>query len=296
MSKSIFVQLGPQSNLSIWVKAFAIFALVFAIASVTVLFYPPISDLSSYGHLSALSGALSSAFSLIIGFLAVVIVATTARSDFRASEKVKEDLATIHSVFHNMCHKYALYTQTANDKLLDIEKEKEELEEVIYGSTGFALQMFAAKKNEESGHKEEEWRVFFLLVNTITSKRKLDGEVMENSYNLMNLLSNLTKNDISEMSAAVDNLPSALSKAGEAQKKDPIIQAVHSRYDNRPSFKQILNTFYEMKRHGIADPDIDIFLAIEEGDIEKLRQSLREGANLNIRPGEIMKRYPSWFE
>ena len=55
------------------------------------------------------------------------------------------------------------------------------------------------------------------------------------------------------------------------------------------------NPFYQflqgVRAKGTRDPDVDLFIAVLEGDVEHLKQALAEGANVNVTDSELVKRY-----
>lgn len=58
----------------------------------------------------------------------------------------------------------------------------------------------------------------------------------------------------------------------------------------------VIDQFRALKHLGIEDPDLDMFLAIDEGDIPKLQKALDAGADVNITTGEVLGRYQDRLE
>lgn len=55
------------------------------------------------------------------------------------------------------------------------------------------------------------------------------------------------------------------------------------------------NTTHEklksLKAKGIHDPDVDLFLAVFDNDVDRLKAALKEGANPNVTDTEVLRRH-----
>lgn len=71
------------------------------------------------------------------------------------------------------------------------------------------------------------------------------------------------------------------------------LASTHAMEPSAPDYRA--NPFYQFLRalrdQGIKDPDVNLFIAVFEGNTEQLKQAIDQGANVNITDTELVARY-----
>lgn len=109
------------------------------------------------------------------------------------------------------------------------------------------------------------------------------------------LLTQLKSEDIRELSSDVSNLSQAVEEFASNRTETVLARAAYEVFGGTVSQEDKSDPSMEqlkaLKRQGVEDPDIDLFLAVNENDTEGARKALDAGAHVNVTIGEILNRY-----
>ena len=260
-----------------------------------------------------------SAASLVIPGLSLLesrdarrLAETVATSDFQASERVKQDLATLVAVLDSIMMKGVVYSQqnreTRDDdqrpEFVDLEEEFEEIHEVLHGPTAIALRTFVAKRSEAAereGADSEDWRLFFLYLGELVSKPDPWSAALH-AARIELLLSELSEEDINDVARFLSNIPGRIETLWREREHDVVLRVVmemvaedvgdtndtseDSRMEDAMAFFRYLRDVEQ-----IEDPDVDLFLAVDDTDSAAVSGALDRGGNPNLTIGELVSRY-----
>lgn len=66
------------------------------------------------------------------------------------------------------------------------------------------------------------------------------------------------------------------------------------RSDDRPGtvdLNPIYQRFKQLQTNGVHDPDVDLFVAVFENNVEAVKAALKNGANVNVRDKQVLQRH-----
>jgi hypothetical protein len=280
----------------------SVFAMVFVIAIVLagLLFLVlPVeigSGASSRGDFLA---PLLAAAALLASGLALTATVRTAGASFRAEEKVKEDIATMLTALRNVRLRLRLsgYLLDAQDKdLLPLVAEQRKLIDAINNSTtGYALAVFEAERSRLAGDEPTKWRNLQpFLLELLESDQP--ATVLDRALELERLLETLTAKDIRRLAGYVSDLASSTTLISRSY--GVIDEIDKARADGKPaasppSPEPNLELFRQFKANGVDDPDLDMWIAVMEGDdsIDDLKRAVDRGADIKVTYTEVLERH-----
>src|SRR6185312_10969618 len=163
-----------------------------------------------------------SGFSFILASLAFWWTRKYNTSDFKLSQKVKDDTLELLSTLR-VLHIKAIHT-TQGIKDLTILKEKDKINNFLLTPTAFAYSVWVGQKSKETGEKPEKWRIFFLRLTQILSGDNIfsNGCI---AAELEELFDTLTDKDFKVITGYLQNIPDALQKLKTFRQYDVAIQA-----------------------------------------------------------------------
>jgi len=121
------------------------------IISTAVLVYGYVvgTPMDQMSNLADVSMAVSSIFVLVIGIISITLVASVETSDYRNSEKVKEDMMQFTAALFSISHKFNRSVNKDRKALNEwIEEELKVADQFFRGPTFLAMQV-ALRNNEE---------------------------------------------------------------------------------------------------------------------------------------------------
>jgi hypothetical protein len=239
---------------------------------------------------------LLSAAALLVSGVALVMSVRTAGAAFRAREKVGEDIAILLAALRNLRMglglRGALKLSEGHEYVDLVADARKAISSVCNSTTGYVLIVYEREVSEEAGGSPSEWRLLPIYLVEV-----LAGETaMTAALRLENLLGSLTPSDIRRMSAYVADLPSSATQFGRAYGVLDVIGRSTDDQDGttqQPSSDDMLATFRQLKAGGVDDPDVDMFIAVLEGDdsIDALNDALARGADPNVTDKQVIARY-----
>ena len=119
--------------------------------STSILIYGYLIDtpIEHMSNLADVSMAVSSIFVLVIGIISITLVASVETSDYRNSEKVKEDMMQLTAALFSISHKFNRSANKDRRTLNEwIEEELKVADQFFRGPTFLAMQV-ALRNNEE---------------------------------------------------------------------------------------------------------------------------------------------------
>ena len=278
-----------------------ILALLSFVASLIILFSRLGGSGAELANRGTLSAAVSGVFAVLLGIIAIIVTTRVSSSDYRAEEDVKTQTAQLLACLRSIIMKGVNLSQkpTAATTRLTFAKEKELINSFLCSTTAFAYWSWQGHKSELAlSGKEEEWRVFFMyLIDILDSDDASDFSMMVGrAVSLEKLLTELGKHDIGKISRYVSNLSGAVGAFRESREKSVIIKAVSEIHGQSQSSDQLRRKLLHLKKKGISDPNVDLFLAVLDpagGDTALARAALEAGADRSMTDGQLLAKYES---
>ena len=211
----------------------------------------------------------------------------TAKSDFKLSEAVKDDVLKLLSALRACQFKTA---QNPNDPNIDLSREKGIITDFFLSPTAIAFYIWAAESSKKSQGEPEERRIFFLRVAMMLNSTN-NLEIRNISTDLERCFDGLSEDDFKRIISHLKDVPSGLRKVVDLRPHDPILNALDSIRAKELSPGKKVAFFKFLKSKGIADPDVDLFIAVDDNDSVKLKQAIASGADVQVFDTELLNRY-----
>ncbi len=266
----------------------------FALAVSIAVFFVEAASSDSAANRATVASSLSTAIALMLGALALLITARVESSDYRAQQDSKTDIARLLAALTTIQTQMALASQTGAKP--DFEREKSAVRDFMNSVTGFAFYSFQAHKSRAAGDRAETWRVFFMYLGEIVAGKE-PALVTNRAIRAQALLLQLTQRDLRAIVDSQLDLVEGIARFGEVLDHNVLIRATRSVYggedlrraDGASLLIRKLRFLKEVKR--VADPDVDMFLAVLDSAPEALRDALSRGADPKITDSALLRRY-----
>ena len=262
--------------------------------------------LISTSNIISLVSAVIAILALFVGIHSSSIARKVATSDFQASETVKLETAKLISTLRTIMVKGVLYTQqdssvrddTKHPNYIDILPEKEAVTEFLHSTTALAFHSYLAVKSAETPEGEgQEWRLLFIYLVNITTENN-QWKVAQIASKIEKLVTQLTSEDISELSSYLDDIPKAINELFSKREHDVLMHVLVDRQneesENSDNFEEFLVYLIEEKQ--INDPDVKLFWSVTNGDRTQAEKALERGAKVHTTSGEIITRYSEYYK
>lgn len=253
---------------------------------------------SDIDTLSAVIAAIALLSSIISTFLSIQTSRKLGSVDFQSAERVKADTSELISTLRSVIYKGIMFR--LNSKNLTIEHEKEMVSKFSTSTTGFAFHIWAAEKSRvasENGDQSEPWRTFQLRLTEILNATD-PGEAVSAATSIQLMFSGLVKDDFETISDYLDDIPKALVKLESNIEHDIVMKVNRDLFANESKESELTTKakLNFLKSKGVVDPDIDLFIAIDNDDAGLAKDALDRGASPNASLGEIWDRHQKVLE
>lgn len=245
---------------------------------------------------------LLAAAALLVSGVVLTASVRTAGASYRAEERVKEDIAILLTALRNIRLRLRLcgpLDLKEGGRPLDlVTQERRVIDSINNSTTGYALIVFEAQRSRLAGGEPSEWRVLQIyLLETLAANKP--GIVLARALALEKLLETLTARDIRRLAGYVSDLGTSTtlfrSAYGvlDAIDKEPSDSDERIKLVDNSSTDTMLAKFRQIKARGVDDPDVDMFIAVLEGDgsVDTLKDALARGADPNITDTQVLRRY-----
>lgn len=268
-----------------------------ALAVAVGAFFFPAKVIEEWSWRASIGSSLTTAIALMLGAIALLITAKVESSDYKAEQQIKSDIAEILSVLSMILHKGAL-ARTIKIKTVDFSEQIKRIEIFANSTTGFAIYNLVASKSKLSPGKNEEWRLFFFYIAEIVSEPTQIGLVINRAVRIQGLLLKLRHNDLRVISNSVNNLVDGIRNFEAALQENVLVKAMRDAAneeqggeDNALRSDKLMRKLLFLKSQGIDDPNIDLFIAAQEGDTAKLQAAMDRGADINMGDLALLRKY-----
>ena len=254
--------------------------------------------------ITALVSAVVAVLALFISLYAAYVTQRVATSGFQSAEKVKSDTASLLAALRSIMIKSALYTQQdpknrdddTRADYIDIRPEKAAIQNFLISSTAIAYYDFAAKRSKkarETGKKDEDWRVFFLMLVTLLHTDNTYSAGVQ-AAKLEKMFDTVSEEDIEGMSSGLEDLVGSIKRISQERQNDALLYVlVDNAGKKEASFEDFVGF---LRAQGIKDPDVDLFWSAANDDVNLSKDALKRGAKVNTTEGEIKSRYKGLWE
>lgn len=250
--------------------------------------------MSKYEQISTVLSILAAILSVATAFYSGSISKRLATSDYKATEEVKSDTAKLLSALRSLMHKGAL--STSSNRPVDLSPEQAVISNFLNSQTGFAYYSWIDEKSSRAtaqGRREEPWRVFFLYLVELenaddaysAARRAADVEL---------IFDQLTEDDVAMIASFNEDLISAISKNSRNREGNIVVKAlVESQRDRNleNSSERFSAKLHYLKKMGIQDPNIDMFLATIFENASLLESALQAGADPKTTDRALLDKY-----
>jgi len=243
-------------------------------------------------------------FQLIISVIAIVISTgsaiytiktnlTLSSSDYRLSEQVKADTASLVATLRSLMTKS---TWAMLGDQMDIDFEKERINEFVNSPTGFAYYRWAAEKDQEAGEGvPEPWRIFFQTLSKLTNHEDNPEAVHGLASRLEKVLASLRKEDLETIKNYYADLTKMIAGIRDSQQGNVFVHLAQENQENGakdPDQTEIVRKLNFLKNEReVSDPTLELFLAVYEGNLEAAKMTLDNGADMNLPIGKLLSKY-----
>lgn len=241
----------------------------------------------------ALSG-LAICVSLVTGLYSFGLAERLASSDHRAAEQVKSDTARLLASLKSIADKLALASQGDS---VEFSQERETMSEFINSPTSFAYRAWIRGKYRAVTREEREekdlwdwktWGNFFLHLSDLSSPRSTPTNYA--TMEVLNSLQTLTDKDLQDIRAYNVKLIRAI--ASDPVDGHILHAALYERWKKQKDRERAAPRLLECLRDGgVEDPNIDMFIAVHQGDVPAARAAKGDGAVLNMGVLELLDRH-----
>jgi len=249
--------------------------------------------------------AILAVVAAFISLYAVHVTRTVATSGFQSAERVKSDTAGLLAALRSLMVKGALYTQqdskqrddASSPGFIDIKPERAVIQMFLCSPTAIAYHSFAADKGREateSGKRSEPWRAFGLqLAGVLQGGNPMSAALQ--AARLEKLLDGVTDDQLTAISANLEDLPGAIDKLRRARPHDVLTQVLFSMEDDSPH--HVLPQFVEfLREQGVDDPEVDLLWASSTGRVDVAQEALKRGASVNVDAKTIIARHRALWD
>jgi hypothetical protein len=274
----------------------AAFALLIGVG----FFFAPFGANQSLANRGTAAAALVSGFAVVLTALTLITTVRVEGSDFRAEERVKEDVTRLLATFRSIYLKAAWLSQQENPQddchasLFD--NERQVVQDFLNSTTAPAFYALEGRLSAAAGSGKEEWRSFSLhMINILRAVMPADYRVVANSATRAErLITLLPPEDITALSKSVASLPRAIEEFA-THRSETVLGAIAFRAFGGEEEELILKAGIDMltdlKRQGVQDPDIDFFLGLYANDTDRVRDALAAGAHPSTTINKVLSRH-----
>lgn len=251
-------------------------------------------------------------WSLVVAVVAIVVsVASSAYtflqsrhlagSGFKAAEDLKVDLVTLLAALRSIVYKGIAASQDGNPR--DLSLELEQVRQFQTSPSGYALAALAAEQGTADGSDSGRWRVLglqFAELAGLTTPQPLEiGTVLAARYwatEVETTLGCVTLEHVDWMARKVADLPAMIGSLRQTRSQDMVLNvwyeiAARRRADGDPASR--LPQLQALKKCGINDPDLDMWISLITDDSAALQMALAAGANQAVTVDQVLDRHRS---
>ena len=244
--------------------------------------------------------ALLAATAIGVTVLAVLYSVGASRqissSDHHAAEQVKSYTARLFASLTSMTEKWALNTAAGGDKY-DITEEQKVLTDFVNSESAMA---FRAWIGDSGATLNEKWNIFFLILERSSTGRSSEIDI-NNIVDALLLLESLETKDVKRITRYNSKLVRLVTTG--LTDHNVIVQGAIGgldRTNDSPrargrhgggSDERATEQLRWLKKNGISDPDVDMFLGVLTDDVDLVRRAMAEGADLGVPLSSVIDRY-----
>lgn len=267
-----------------WIKAVILLAIGSMVLSIAVFVYPfatPI-DLDTR---AGISSAISTVFALVMGTIAIIIAAGIERTEYRAREALREDLARLSAALHSLLTKAGAILAARGQGIAvqpHFEAEKKVFDEIMCSTTGYAFVCWMGEKSEAAstaGKDGEAWRIFTLALSEL--QLRSDDDLSDYVYHnfqtideLLGLIESLDETSVRAISTYLDDL-SSTRYFKRSNDELVIVQALRGRNRSAPEAQLPSEDIIEQTLTAASDEG-SAFLAEVNDVLERARTGDQE--------------------
>lgn len=277
-----------------WAILLAFLALAVSVA----VFVAPFTFTEEWSWRASVGSSISTAIAIILGAIALLITAQVESSDYKSQQEVKTDLAKLLATLSSAQVRAGIKMAPGTREKTNLAVEKAGLLSFMQSTTGFAFYGFAAHKSEKSAKAPQEWRLFHLYMSEMIDTDDV-GLFLNRAIRIQNLLTSMKKADLKQLANAVQDIAKSVASFDYVVENNVLLKAMRSIYGVDPKSapapedenKRFIAALNFLKSKGVADPDVDLFLAVDANDTTALQAAIDAGGNVNVTTGALLARY-----
>lgn len=275
----------------------------------TIFLAAPIAPGSEFRARGELVGSILSVAALIVAGFALFLNVRVEESSFVAEENAKRDIAALLATVRMLYLKLSLAgpLRLAQDPALLIREERARLAEILHSTSGFALILLSAHKQQASNRESVEsdhnarWELAQLYLVSLVS----DGDqpidfLTDNAVKVEELLASLDADDIRRLGWFVRDLSDASGEFSQSRETDFLPSAQEAGRKRQEEARKVnsaadLEKLQALRDSGVDDPNVDLWIAMlddemEESErVERVRGAVERGADVNQTLGVTLR-------
>lgn len=182
----------------------------------------PADEAAGVSAVTGISVAVSTLFALVLGVIAIIVLIESERSETRAVEQLKLDVASLASTLRLVRDRALLYTQTdaVNWSLDPFSAEREALSKILTSSTGWALYSWGHQKDNKKFTGLFAGFAGLVDLTTLDLERfaqPILNRLVERSSKLFEEVTSIEEEDFKRMAGALSHLSDGFSAARIAE-------------------------------------------------------------------------------
>lgn len=251
---------------------------------------------------------LATAISIASAVIAIASAVSSARtsyqvngSGFKASQALLTDLATLLAALRSIAVKGAMAMGEQRKTPIPIDVELATVRAFMTNTSGLALSLYAGRVGAAGAPDDPvaaSWRVLRMqltnLATTTVTKPSDNQTAGMLALELERTLSALDKKAIKQIRREIKNMPNVLSSLTNSRQNDVLLLALESVVSDQKAIAGLGaagKRLRQLKASGVEDADIDLWLAMEDEDLEAAKNALERGADPSKSLGEVVDRY-----
>jgi hypothetical protein len=269
----------------------ALLATVGFLVALYLLWWPGAGD--TFADRANVSSAVATMFALFAAIVAITAAVWVTTSDYKAEQAVKADTAKIRAALRSIMMKGVWLHQKGplQGAGRDFECERETLNKFLSSITAYGYWHWVEGRSASTPEgAKQPWSVFFLHLVALVDACGRNGSVraaVEHAVKLEEALEKLHRGDIEEITGHVADLAGALGTATAS--KDPMLRGIREVYGTTPSDEaETRAKFRFLKRKGVVDPNVDMWVALYGQDTDALAAALARGADTGATDKQVL--------
>lgn len=270
---------------------FAAFALiVFGVTVAAVMFLAEGTWLTQMKDRGDSVAVVLAVVALMLGALSMLTVFVSESSDYRALQALKADLAKLLVALNTILINEAM-RRGQGAAAHPFSAEKTAVHEFLNSTSALGMYALIADRSRTAGDAPSKWRVLPMHLWEVVIRDDRHGVAMH-AAQAQAVLKTLRPADLHFMMRHLSDLVRGISEFKVAQSRDPLVSAMLDTLTPREASRDVVESkMRALQATGVADPDVDLFVAVFDRDEAGLSAALAAGADQTQTDAAVLARH-----